>query len=95
MTAPPVFLSSRSDPNCAMSATSATPNEVDRSVGNRLRLARILAEMPARALAAKAGLSEADLLRIERGDVRAGAERLFRLSQLLAQPTGFCFKDLG
>lgn len=70
-------------------------NEVDRHVGSRVRLARLRLQTPPSQLAREIGVSELDLCRIEEGDMRVSAHRLYALSKALGQPVGFFFEGLG
>jgi DNA-binding XRE family transcriptional regulator len=67
---------------------------VDKHVGERVRLRRIMLKMSQIELGAKIGVTFQQLQKYEKGTNRIGASRLYQLSQALDAPPGFFFEDL-
>jgi transcriptional regulator with XRE-family HTH domain len=67
---------------------------IDRHVGERVRMRRIMLKMSQGELGGKIGVTFQQLQKYEKGTNRIGASRLFQLSQVLDVPPGFFFEDL-
>ncbi len=67
---------------------------IDKHVGERVRLRRIMLKMSQGELGAKTGVTFQQLQKYEKGTNRIGASRLYQLSQVLEVPLGFFFEDL-
>jgi transcriptional regulator with XRE-family HTH domain len=69
------------------------PDAIDRQVGVRMRMRRLLLEMSQDELAAGLGVSFQQVQKYERGKNRIGAGRLHQLAEILRVPVGFFFED--
>ena len=78
-----------------MSAENRQPSDVDRHVGQRIRLARQMKTMSQQALAAKLNISFQQLQKYESGRNRVSVGRLAELCRALGVDVGFFFQDLG
>ena len=67
---------------------------VDRHVGERVRLRRIMLKMSQTELGNKIGVTFQQLQKYEKGANRIGASRLYQLAQILNVPPGFFFEGL-
>ena len=67
---------------------------VDKHVGERVRVRRIMLKMSQGELGTKIGVTFQQLQKYEKGTNRIGASRLYQLSQVLDVPPGFFFEDL-
>lgn len=67
---------------------------IDKHVGERIRLRRIMLKMSQGELGVKIGVTFQQLQKYEKGANRVGASRLYQLSQVLDVPPGFFFEDL-
>jgi transcriptional regulator with XRE-family HTH domain len=67
---------------------------IDKHVGERVRVRRIMLKMSQGELGAKTGVTFQQLQKYEKGTNRIGASRLYQLSQVLDVPPGFFFEDL-
>ena len=67
---------------------------IDKHVGERVRLRRIMLKMSQGELGSKIGVTFQQLQKYEKGTNRIGASRLHQLSQVLDVPPGFFFEDL-
>lgn len=70
-------------------------NEVDASVGKRIRLRRTTLGLSQEKLAEALGLTFQQVQKYERGANRVGASRLFDLSRVLDVPVSFFFDDMS
>jgi transcriptional regulator with XRE-family HTH domain len=71
-----------------------TPGPVDRHVGERIRMRRLMLHMSQEALARKLGLTFQQVQKYEKGTNRVGASRLHQISEILNVPVAFMFEDL-
>jgi transcriptional regulator with XRE-family HTH domain len=68
-----------------------TPNPVDRFVGSRVRMQRLLAGMSQEKLGDALGLTFQQVQKYEKGTNRISASRLQQLSKILGVPVSFFF----
>jgi transcriptional regulator with XRE-family HTH domain len=71
-----------------------TPNPIDKSVGERVRMRRIMIRMSQETLGKKLGLTFQQVQKYEKGTNRIGASRLHQISEILGIPVSFMFEDL-
>jgi transcriptional regulator with XRE-family HTH domain len=76
-----------------MRTAKRAPNAVDRQVGVRLRMRRLMLDMSQEKLAAALGLSFQQVQKYEKGSNRIGAGRLQQLAEVLEVPVNFFFED--
>ena len=74
--------------------TTKFPNPVDRFVGSRVRMRRMMLGLSQEKLADALGLTFQQVQKYERGVNRVGASRLFDLSRVLDVPISFFFDDM-
>lgn len=67
------------------------PSSMDKLVGQRIRLARKIANLSQGKLAYGAGVTYQQIQKYENGTDRVGAGRLFQIAQLTDQPIAFFF----
>jgi transcriptional regulator with XRE-family HTH domain len=67
---------------------------VDRHVGERVRMRRLIMKMSQTELAEKVGITFQQVQKYERGTNRIGASRLHLISQALEVPVSFFFEDV-
>lgn len=67
------------------------PSDIDKLVGQRVRLARKIAKLSQTKLAHGAGVTYQQIQKYENGTDRVGVGRLYRIAQLTDQPIGFFF----
>jgi transcriptional regulator with XRE-family HTH domain len=70
-----------------------SPSAVDRQVGVRVRMRRLMLDMSQQKLAAALGLSFQQVQKYESGSNRIGAGRLQQLAEILEVPVSFFFED--
>lgn len=70
------------------------PDPIDRHVGGRMRLRRVIMALPQQALARKLGLTFQQIQKYEQGTNRISASALYRLAEALDVPVSFFFDDL-
>lgn len=70
-----------------------TPDAIDRQVGVRVRIRRLMLEMSQQQLAAELGVSFQQVQKYEKGFNRIGAGRLRRLAEILGVPINFFFEE--
>ena len=73
---------------------SGAPDRVDRHVGRRIRVRRILLDMNQQALAKKLGLTFQQVQKYENGANRVSASRLAAIAEALGVKVGYFFLDL-
>jgi transcriptional regulator with XRE-family HTH domain len=71
-----------------------TADEIDRHLGQRVRMRRIERNISQVELATKLGISFQQLQKYESGHNRMSASRLYRMGQILDAPVGFFFEGL-
>src|SRR4051794_23571362 len=69
-------------------------DDVDKRVGDRVRMRRIMRGMTQVGLSGKIGVTFQQLQKYEKGSDRIGASRLYRIAQILQAPVDFFFEDL-
>jgi transcriptional regulator with XRE-family HTH domain len=70
-----------------------TPDAIDRQVGVRVRIRRLMLEMSQQQLGAELGVSFQQVQKYEKGYNRIGAGRLRRLAEILGVPVNFFFEE--
>src|SRR5262245_1859474 len=73
-------------------ATKKVPNPIDKHVGSRVRMRRLMLAMSQEKLAAALGLTFQQVQKYERGVNRMGASRLQQMSHVLQVPVEFFFE---
>lgn len=68
------------------------PNPIDKHVGNRVRMRRILAGLSQEKLGEALGLTFQQVQKYEKGTNRIGASRLQQISKILEAPPAFFFE---
>lgn len=71
--------------------TTKAPNPVDRYVGSRVRMRRIMLGMSQEKLGEALGLTFQQVQKYEKGTNRIGASRLQQISEILQVPVSFLF----
>jgi transcriptional regulator with XRE-family HTH domain len=74
--------------------TEAATGPIDRHVGARIRMRRLLIGMTRDAIAALVGATVFEIQKHEMGENRIDAKRLFRISRVLAVPASYFFEDM-
>jgi transcriptional regulator with XRE-family HTH domain len=72
--------------------TKRDPNPIDRHVGARVRLRRLLMNMSQGELGSAIGVTFQQVQKYEKGSNRIGASRLQQISRILSVPVGFFFE---
>src|SRR6201997_5585917 len=70
------------------------PNPIDKHVGSRVRMRRMMLGMSQERLGDALGLTFQQVQKYERGVNRVGASRLFDISRVLDVPISFFFEDM-
>jgi transcriptional regulator with XRE-family HTH domain len=70
------------------------PNPIDRQVGVRVRMRRLMLSMSQETLAHGLGITFQQVQKYEKGSNRISASRLHRIADVLQTPVGFFFEDL-
>jgi transcriptional regulator with XRE-family HTH domain len=76
-------------------ATVRGSGPVDKHVGERVRMRRIMCGMSQVELADKLNVSFQQVQKYEKGTNRIGASRLYHIAQILDVPPAFFFEDLS
>jgi transcriptional regulator with XRE-family HTH domain len=71
--------------------TKKSPNPIDKHVGSRVRMRRIMLDMSQTTLGNGLGVSFQQVQKYENGANRIGASRLQHISQILQVPVAFFF----
>jgi transcriptional regulator with XRE-family HTH domain len=71
--------------------TARSPTDIDRFVGQRVRLARKMSKMSQQKLGEVSGVTYQQIQKYENGTDRIGAGRLFQLALATDQPIEFFF----
>jgi transcriptional regulator with XRE-family HTH domain len=74
-----------------MAATKA-PNPIDKYVGSRVRMRRIMLGMSQEKLGEALGLTFQQIQKYEKGTNRVGASRIQQISEILQVPVSFLFE---
>lgn len=75
-----------------MMATKA-PNPIDKHVGARVRMRRLLIGMSQEKLGTALGITFQQIQKYEKGANRIGASRLQQMSEVLGVPVSYFFED--
>lgn len=70
-----------------------SPNVVDRHVGSRVRMRRVLMGMSQEKLGDALGITFQQIQKYEKGSNRIGASRLQQIAQIMHAPVEFFFQD--
>jgi len=73
--------------------TVKSPNPVDRHVGSRVRMRRMLAGMSQEKLGTALGITFQQIQKYEKGTNRIGASRLQQIARALGVPVSYFFED--
>ena len=73
--------------------TKKVPEPVDRHVGSRVRMRRLMLGMSQTSLADKLGLTFQQVQKYEKGMNRMGSSRLQQIANILQVPVTFFFED--
>jgi len=71
------------------------PNPIDRHVGSRVRMRRMMLSMSQEKLGAALGLTFQQVQKYEKGTNRIGASRLQQISHILQVPVAFFFEGVS
>ena len=71
-----------------------SPNPIDKHVGSRVRMRRVLIGMSQERLGGALGLTFQQVQKYERGTNRIGASRLQQIAGVLSVPPAFFFEDM-
>src|SRR5437762_8376684 len=74
-----------------MAAAKKAPNPIDRHVGSRVRMRRMMLAMSQEKLGDALGLTFQQVQKYEKGTNRIGASRLQQISHILQVPVSFFF----
>src|ERR1700761_5121560 len=88
------FVSLTSKAAKPLSMAKKSPSAIDRQVGARVRMRRLILDMSQEQLAAGLGISFQQVQKYERGVNRIGASRLQQIADVLQVPASFFFEDL-
>src|ERR671914_1569018 len=80
----------RGDPDALL--TKKAPNPIDRHVGSRVRMRRMIVGMSQEKLGESLGLTFQQVQKYEKGTNRIGASRLQQISKVLGVPIEFFFE---
>lgn len=80
------------DSNLTMAKTKKVPNPIDRHVGSRVRMRRVILGMSQEKLGEALGLTFQQIQKYEKGANRIGASRLQQISRTLDVPPAFFFE---
>jgi transcriptional regulator with XRE-family HTH domain len=72
--------------------SAKTPNPVDRHVGSRVRMRRMLSGMSQEKLGDQLGITFQQVQKYEKGTNRIGASRLQQISDIIQVPVSFFFE---
>jgi transcriptional regulator with XRE-family HTH domain len=69
------------------------PNPIDKHVGSRVRMRRMMLQMSQEKLGEALGLTFQQVQKYEKGTNRIGASRMQQIAQVLQVPVSFFFED--
>ena len=75
-------------------AVKKSPNPIDKHVGSRVRMRRVLIGMSQERLGGALGLTFQQVQKYEKGTNRIGASRLQQIAGVLSVPPAFFFEDM-
>jgi transcriptional regulator with XRE-family HTH domain len=73
--------------------TKKAPNPIDKHVGSRVRMRRILKSMSQEKLGDALGITFQQVQKYEKGTNRIGASRMQHIAQILGVPVAYFFED--
>ncbi len=74
--------------------TKKTPNPIDRHVGSRVRMRRMMISMSQEKLGERLGITFQQVQKYEKGTNRIGASRLHQIANILSVPVAFFYEDM-
>lgn len=74
--------------------TKKTPNPIDRHVGSRVRMRRMMISMSQEKLGERLGITFQQVQKYEKGTNRIGASRLQQIATILGVPVSFFFEGV-
>jgi len=74
--------------------TKKTPNPIDRHVGSRVRMRRMMISMSQEKLGERLGITFQQVQKYEKGTNRIGASRLHQIANILGVPVAFFYEDM-
>ncbi|BCJ90006.1 transcriptional regulator [Terrihabitans soli] len=77
----------------AVPSTVKLPNPIDKHVGARVRMRRLLIGMSQEKLGTALGITFQQIQKYEKGANRVGASRLQQMSEVLGVPVSYFFED--
>jgi transcriptional regulator with XRE-family HTH domain len=83
---------SKYSPGVSEMMSTKAPNPVDRYVGSRVRMRRIMLGMSQEKLGDALGLTFQQIQKYEKGTNRVGASRIQQISEILQVPVSFLFE---
>jgi transcriptional regulator with XRE-family HTH domain len=72
--------------------TKKSPNPIDKHVGSRVRMRRMMVSMSQEKLGERLGITFQQVQKYEKGTNRIGASRLQQIASALSVPIGFFFE---
>jgi len=72
--------------------TKKTPNPIDRHVGSRVRMRRMMISMSQEKLGERLGITFQQVQKYEKGTNRIGASRLHQIASILGVPVAFFYE---
>ncbi|MBK8007505.1 MAG: helix-turn-helix transcriptional regulator [Rhizobiales bacterium] len=72
--------------------TKKTPNPIDRHVGSRVRMRRMMISLSQEKLGERLGITFQQVQKYEKGTNRIGASRLQQIASILGVPVSFFFE---
>jgi transcriptional regulator with XRE-family HTH domain len=75
-----------------MVITKKTPNPIDRHVGSRVRMRRMMVSMSQEKLGERLGITFQQVQKYEKGTNRIGASRLHQIASILGVPVAFFYE---
>ena len=72
--------------------TKKTPNPIDRHVGSRVRMRRMMISMSQEKLGERLGITFQQVQKYEKGTNRIGASRMHQIASILGVPVAFFYE---
>jgi transcriptional regulator with XRE-family HTH domain len=72
--------------------TKKTPNPIDRHVGSRVRMRRMMISMSQEKLGERLGITFQQVQKYEKGTNRIGASRMHQIANILGVPVAFFYE---
>jgi transcriptional regulator with XRE-family HTH domain len=92
MLVPEVCASFPARPQGELAMATKAPNPIDKYVGSRVRMRRIMLGMSQEKLGEALGLTFQQIQKYEKGTNRVGASRIQQISEILQVPVSFLFE---